>query len=538
MANPRYRASINGFWCHNETWDDVFNWDGKHDEVFLSVNTKVLDANGAVLDNLNSESELMGDTWQLPGRVQAGTASDRGGIISGDRFPWAQPMVRQSGVNTTVRVPPYVIWEGELPADRMVFLTPTIWEWDPGAGAWDGWLAWQQQTDEKYGQRAKEIFGKIWPVAAPVFDAVSLGIQTFATLAGLWAPLGQSMRRPIGLQRDPANPNGSLFNPITFALNSETAEYLVTSNPQGHGNGIRELLYVDDPYLRGVYAMFVQIEKLSDGGGGQQPTTDWESLGGVFTSGPGVSSWAPGRLDVFGRGQDNALYHAGYANGWSGWESLGGELTSDPAAVSWGEGRIDVFARGNDNGLYTQSYENGWSGWGSLGGVFTSGPAVSSWAAGRLDVFGRGLDNTIYHASYENGWSGWQSRGGSATSDPAAVSWGQGRIDLFVRGADNSIYHRFYENGWSGWESLGGTFTSGPAVSSRAPGRLDVFGRGLDNTIYHASYENGWSGWQSLGGAVTSDPAAVSWGAGRIDLFARGADNAMVHKYYDGNWKP
>ena len=141
--------------------------------MFLSVNTKVLDPNGTVLDDLNSESELMGDTWRLPSRVQAGSGSDRGGIISGDKFPWDQPMIRQDGLNTTVRVPPYVIWEGELPAGRMVFLTPTIWEWDPGAGAWDGWLAWQKQTDEKYGQRAKDIFGKIWPVSTPVFERCS-----------------------------------------------------------------------------------------------------------------------------------------------------------------------------------------------------------------------------------------------------------------------------------------------------------------------------------------------------------------------------
>jgi hypothetical protein len=87
MTTSKYRVAINGFWCHNETWDDVFNWDGKHDEVFLSVNTKVLDPNGTVLDNLNSESETMGDTWRLPNRVQAGSASDRGGIISGDKFP-------------------------------------------------------------------------------------------------------------------------------------------------------------------------------------------------------------------------------------------------------------------------------------------------------------------------------------------------------------------------------------------------------------------------------------------------------------------
>jgi hypothetical protein len=234
--------------------------------VFLSVNTKVLDANGAVLDDLNSDSEVMGDTWQLPGRVQAGSASARGGIVSGDKFPWAQPAIRQNGLNTTLRVPPYVIWEGDLPSGRMVFITPTIWEWDPGAGAWDGWLAWQKQTDQKYGQRAKDIFGKIWPVSSPVFDAVSLGIQTFASLAGLWSPLGQSLRRPIGLQRDPANPDGSLFNPYTLALSHETAEYLVTGNPQGLGAGTRELSYVDDPFLRGVYSIYLQIEKLMDPG--------------------------------------------------------------------------------------------------------------------------------------------------------------------------------------------------------------------------------------------------------------------------------
>ena len=202
MANPRYRASINGFWCHNETWDDAFNWDGKHDEVFLDVNTKVADVSGTITQNFDSESELMGDTWRLPGRVQAGSASDRGGIISGNKFPWNQPWNRQNGLNTTSRVPRYTIWEGELkPGRDLVFLTPTVWEWDPGAGAWDGWLEWQAQVDTKYGQRAKDIFSKIWPVSAPVFDAVSLGIQTVASLAGLWSPLGQSMRRPMSAPR-------------------------------------------------------------------------------------------------------------------------------------------------------------------------------------------------------------------------------------------------------------------------------------------------------------------------------------------------
>jgi hypothetical protein len=74
--------------------------------------------------------------------------------------------------------------------------------------------------------------------------------------------------------------------------------------------------------------------------------SDWESLGGVLTSGPGCSSWDEGRLDVFVRGTDRALWHKWYDGGWSGWESLGGVLTSDPDAVSWVFGRIDVFVRG------------------------------------------------------------------------------------------------------------------------------------------------------------------------------------------------
>jgi len=266
MAASKYRAAINGFRCHNETWDDPLNWDGKHDEVFLDVNVKVVDNNGTVHQNFSSLSDTMGDTWGQPNRIQAGSASDRGGIITNDTFPSGDPVHRTGSLNSR-RFPPYVIWEGELePGRDMVMLSPTIWEWDPGAGFWDGWLDWQVKTDDRYGKRAKEIFGKIWPVAAPVFDAVSLGIQTAGTLAGIWSPLGKTQRRPVGINRDPNDPDGILFNPHTIALNTETADFLIRTNMQGHGNGIVEIPYADDPYLRGVYSIYVQIEKLTDGG--------------------------------------------------------------------------------------------------------------------------------------------------------------------------------------------------------------------------------------------------------------------------------
>jgi hypothetical protein len=260
--------------------------------------------------------------------------------------------------------------------------------------------------------------------------------------------------------------------------------------------------------------------------------SNWESLGGVLSSGAAVSSWAGERLDVFVKGTDNALWHKWFDRGWSGWESLGGVLDNEPAAVSWASGRIDVFVRGTDNALWHKWFDRGWSGWESLGGVLSSGPAVCSWAPGRLDVFVKGTDNALWHKWFDGNWSGWESLGGVLDNGPAAVSWASGRIDVFVRGTDNALWHKWFDRGWSGWESLGGVLSSGPAVCSWAPGRLDAFVKGTDNALWHKWFDGNWSGWESLGGTIDDAPGAVSWSLGRIDVFARGTDNAVWHKWW------
>ena len=65
--------------------------------------------------------------------------------------------------------------------------------------------------------------------------------------------------------------------------------------------------------------------------------SNWESLGGLLTSAPTVSSWSENRLDVFARGTDNALWHKWWDNGWNDWESLGGLDNFAPAAKFHGE---------------------------------------------------------------------------------------------------------------------------------------------------------------------------------------------------------
>jgi hypothetical protein len=126
----------------------------------------------------------------------------------------------------------------------------------------NGWLAWQVATDSQFGERAKNIFGGVAGAYKWIFDAVSLGIQTVGTLAGLFSPLGQAGDRPIGVTRDEHNPNNGVFSPKIIELTKHSAEALLTADLNGKGNGIFTVEYKDDGYLRGDYVLWFQIERI------------------------------------------------------------------------------------------------------------------------------------------------------------------------------------------------------------------------------------------------------------------------------------
>lgn len=280
----------------------------------------------------------------------------------------------------------------------------------------------------------------------------------------------------------------------------------------------------------------------------------WRSLGGGFTTGPAAVSWGPGRIDVFGRGEDNALWHAWFENGrWSDWELLGGGLTSRPAAASRGHRRLDVFARGTDNAIWHRSFDgDDWSRWGSLGGELDSGPAASAWPTTgfllwrreRLDVFARSERRGLMQRTYTGRWAPWeevQDLFGGPVWDPAATSWGKGRIDVCYQDPIGQILHGIFDNGWNGTFSLAGEIlpsTTSPAITAWGVGRLAVFTQGPGNALWHRRFDGGdWTEWESLGGIITAGPAATSSGPGRIDAFARGTDGAFWQRTFEnGAW--
>jgi len=197
---------------------------------------------------------------------------------------------------------------------------------------------------------------------------------------------------------------------------------------------------------------------------GSRVMSGWKQIMGKGLTngpGPGISSFRPGRLAVYGVGPDSRTWESRQDPqaqwGWSWPESLGSPqnapLASSVTSVSWDSNKVDLFARGSDNSLWTRGWDGaGWkpqNDWRKLGGQFTSGFGAASWGFGHLDVFGVGADSKLYQIQYETGWSAFTrvespSVGLAGDAAPDAVSSGPGKIDLVVRGSDNQPWVRSF----------------------------------------------------------------------------------------------
>merc|ERR1711908_37680 len=77
----------------------------------------------------------------------------------------------------------------------------------------------------------------------------------------------------------------------------------------------------------------------------------WESIGGVFSSGPSAVLNLDGLVDVFARGTDKSIWHkkqvyreSGAEVSWKPWESLAGMLSTAPTVIKEEESLLHIFA--------------------------------------------------------------------------------------------------------------------------------------------------------------------------------------------------
>jgi hypothetical protein len=83
---------------------------------------------------------------------------------------------------------------------------------------------------------------------------------------------------------------------------------------------------------------------------------------------------------------------------WSNWESLGGVFSSEPVVVTRGSGQLDLFGVGSDSAAWYRSYNNdSWSvSCVSLGGTFESSIIALVSGADQVDIVGIGLNKGMY----------------------------------------------------------------------------------------------------------------------------------------------
>ncbi len=313
-----------------------------------------------------------------------------------------------------------------------------------------------------------------------------------------------------------------------------------------------ELMTVDD--LTGRLS-----HKWSDDGGASWST--WVDLGAPdghrLYSRPALVSDYAGRLHVIV--QSSGLWQITYNQGWSGWTKVPGQdlihiggiyydtRVLDPVITSWAPGRLDLFAFGWQIAdgqefvtrlLHTWTDNLSWSGqWEDLGPVPVDNvntlfpPAAVSSGPGRIDVFLAGNDNyQLQHKWFANGrWSGWENKGGppgGLTSAPTVSSPGPGLLTIYARGTSVIINGLSYgwlwginlNGSWSDWYTVdcclsGDVFTSVAALA--LPGaETDVFVLGVGHELWRKAYVNavqGWLDWQLLDPLYLSNIAATAW---------------------------
>jgi len=315
-----------------------------------------------------------------------------------------------------------------------------------------------------------------------------------------------------------------------------------------------------------------------------QPWSSWQLIGAGnrFAGKPAVVRGVDGRLRIFVRGIDHAVYYSSQLepNGelWDGWTCFGGQFAGGPVATVNAQGFVDVFAVGRDAALYTMAQtlngtEAAWSEWSFLGGNLTGPPSTVTDAEGMVHDFARGDDRSLMHmrqiadlpyafvrganasasqrewlhrgVGFELRWSKWQSLGGVLASGPVAtVGINQfGLLEVYARFADKSLWRLGHEAsfeqcfvGWGQWHMVGGLLAGPPAVGmSMLHGASVVFARQADKQLYYKTQVLGHNGtefepdWKLMHGAFGSGPSLVQKSSGLFEVLMQGVDRQIYH---------
>jgi hypothetical protein len=252
--------------------------------------------------------------------------------------------------------------------------------------------------------------------------------------------------------------------------------------------------------------------------------SNWEELGGSFTSPPVVLPATAGAYDIFARGPDFLVYYANWkASSPPVWAPLGGGLLGEPRAASTPavirvhSGAFVFVAAGDGSIWYTFSDGVVWKAWNSLGPAYKAGSGKAAIRFISEPVVAAFFPNSDVTFGIPPGVGG-ISTGvapppagtGSGPPPPATVISGHVRVDVFAVGEDNALWHKWLTDGaWHGelngdletgnWSQVPGaslacapsllSFNRGETVISMPPVAIQMAVAYTDGTIHLWSFD-------------------------------------------------
>jgi uncharacterized membrane protein YgcG len=232
-------------------------------------------------------------------------------------------------------------------------------------------------------------------------------------------------------------------------------------------------------------------------------------------------AFSDGRVEVFGLGYDEAIWHHAWdptSKSWSGWRSLGGRFVTGVAPILWGDGHGEIFAT-DASGVawhdWTSSASSpSWGGWQTMtGSKLATRPMPARWADGHVEVFARGVDDTLYVSNSSAGTFPTFSQVNSSTpiaGEPSIVVYASYGPEVFARDPSGVLMHAWTEgSALVAWASdLNETLASDPLAWMRPDGQAEVFGVDpMGNLVKSIHSGPTWSSWSTL--ATGIDPCTT-----------------------------
>jgi hypothetical protein len=246
---------------NHQVYHNPIKFDGGHDNVYGAAAVEVLDRsnNLAVLQSVSIVSSAVhGDISQFPQRIQAGTATNQGGLQAGDVFPTGQNPGVVVGTPSTTTFP-LLVWQGTLRNGiESVVIRPTLWE---SFGQVDGYAKWRSNVVQD-SKESSAIQSKI----------AGNDLSSFLGQSVAWADdnaflddMLHSEDRPIGILKcNPAVSAEVFWCNRTMVVTREAIEQALSSPYQTGGipQGTIDVHLVDDN-VQGDCDLYLRVVRIS-----------------------------------------------------------------------------------------------------------------------------------------------------------------------------------------------------------------------------------------------------------------------------------